>query len=49
MLKISTRKIINYRRKKLKKTTEDGKHSHAYGLVESYSENGYIAKINLHV
>jgi hypothetical protein len=28
-------KTINHRRKKFKKTTEDGKISHAHGLAES--------------
>jgi hypothetical protein len=36
------------KQKPLKKTIEDGKISHSYGLVES-SENGYITKRNLHV
>jgi hypothetical protein len=31
----SSMKTTNHRRKKLKKTTEDGKISHAHGLVES--------------
>jgi hypothetical protein len=31
----STRRITNHWRKILKKTTEDGKISHAYGLAES--------------
>jgi hypothetical protein len=35
MWKTSTRKIINHEKKKLKKTTEDGKIHYAHGLVES--------------
>jgi hypothetical protein len=36
-------------RKKSKKTTEDRRSSHIYGLVNQYFENGYITKSNLQV
>jgi hypothetical protein len=45
MRKTSTRTTINHWRKKSKKTTGDGKISHAHGLVESK----YITKSNPHV
>jgi hypothetical protein len=42
-------KIVKHQREKLMKTSEDGKITHARGLVHQQCENDHMTKSHLHV